>query len=482
MNLAELSAHPVWHHFFTLCSHPRPSGQEAALRAALQSWAVSRGLDYLVDDGGNLIIRKPATAGMDDRVGVVLQAHLDMVCQKNHDNPHVFATDPILPEIHDGWVKARGTTLGADNGIGVAAALAVLESDAIAHGPLEVLLTVDEEAGMSGARALQSGLLQGKLLFNLDTEDWGELYVGCAGGIDVTLRRHVGREPVSAAFVLREVSISGLRGGHSGCDIHLERANAIRLLARLLQHTCRQTDLRLVSFNGGTVRNALPREASAIVAIPACDESILDAQVRAFQARYSEDYACVEDSIYLRVGLASESTMSRASDTQTILDLLAALPHGVRRWSRQVPGVVESSNNLGVISFDTELEVVLMVRSLTDSGADELAVAIESCARLAGVQSERSGAYPGWQPDLTSRALQVAQGVYRAQFGLEPAIKVIHAGLECGLIGAKYPDVEMVSFGPVIKDAHSPDEKVEISSVDRFWRLLQGCLAAVPQA
>jgi len=482
MNLADLSAHPVWRHFFMLCTYPRSSGREAVLRDFLLDWANSKGFDAQVDAGGNLLIRKSATMGMDDRVGVILQAHLDMVCQKNSGNMHDFSTDPITPEVVDGWVRASGTTLGADNGIGVAAALAMLDMPDVVHGPLEVLLTVDEEAGMSGARTLQADILQGKLLFNLDTEDWGELYVGCAGGVDLTLRRHIGRDPASVAFVLREVSVSGLKGGHSGCDIHLERANAIRLLVRMLQRARKQTDLRLVSLHAGTVRNALPREASAVVAIPACDEGILDALVSAAQERYCQEYAGTEDGIRVQIAMADEDTMLRATDTQTILDLLAALPHGVRRWSQAVPGVVESSNNLGVVRLDTEFEIILMVRSLTDSGAEEVAAAIESCARLAEAQSERTGVYPGWQPNLSSRALQVAQGVYRAQFGLEPAIKVIHAGLECGLIGAKYPEIEMVSFGPVIKDAHSPDEKVEIQSVDCFWKLLQGCLMAVPQA
>lgn len=482
MNISELSVQPIWRHFFMLCEHPHPSGHEHVLRDHLENWANSLNLDTRVDSGGNLIIRKPATPGLEDRVGVILQAHLDMVCQKNQDNPHDFLNDPISPVVDGGWVRASGTTLGADNGIGVAAALAVLESTDAAHGPLEVLLTIDEEAGMTGARALEPGQLEGRFMFNLDTEDWGELYVGCAGGVDVTVRRHVGREPVSAAFVMREVSISGLKGGHSGCDIHLERANAIRLLARLLQDARKQTDLRLVSLSGGSVRNALPREARAVVAIPACDEGIIDALALAAQIRYRQEFAGVDEAIRVQVAVATDATVVRASDTQAVLDLLTALPHGVRRWSRQVSGVVETSNNLGVISLNGELEIVLMVRSLAEFGANELAGVIESCARLSGAVAERSGAYPGWQPDLSSRALQVAQGVYRAQFGLEPAIKVIHAGLECGLIGAKYPDVEMVSFGPVIRDAHSPDERVEIQSVDYFWELLKGCLAAVPRA
>ncbi|MDR3409851.1 MAG: aminoacyl-histidine dipeptidase [Formivibrio sp.] len=481
MTLSELTPQSVWRNFAMLCEHPRSSGKELVLRDHLAVWAESRGLSTQLDSGGNLIIRKPATSGMEERVGVILQAHLDMVCLKNRDNPHDFTTDPIRPVVERGWVRAEGTTLGADNGMGVAVALAVLEATDIAHGPLEVLLTLDEEAGMSGARSLQPELLQGQLMFNLDTEDWGELYVGCAGGVNISVRRHISRDPASAAFVMREISVTGLKGGHSGCDIHLERANAIRLLARLLQNARKQTDLRLVSLRGGSLRNALPREAFAVVAVPACDENILDALALAAQDQYRLEYAKVDEGISVRINDQGTGTVVRAVDTQSVIDLLLALPHGVRRWSHVIPEVVETSNNLGVVKLEDDFEITLMVRSLTESGADELAMSIEACARLAEATAVRSGSYPGWVPDLSSRALQVAQGVYRAKFGLEPAIKVIHAGLECGLIGAKYPRVEMVSFGPVIRDAHSPDERVEIESVRHFWELLIGCLDAVPQ-
>lgn len=481
MNITELSPSVIWRNFAMLCEHPHPSGQEIELRDHLVHWAEGHGLATTLDSGGNLIIRKPATPGMEDCIGVILQAHIDMVCQKNQGNPHDFAVDPIRPVIDQGWVRAEGTTLGADNGMGVAAALAVLESTDVAHGPLEVLLTLDEEAGMTGARSLQSGVLQGKLLFNLDTEDWGELYVGCAGGVDVSVRRHITREPASLAFVMREISITGLKGGHSGCDIHLERPNAIRLLARLLQDARLQTDLRLVSLRGGSVRNALPREAFAVVAVPACDENIIEALAQVAQDQFRSEFSGVDEGIRVDVQERVADSVLRASDTQAVIDLLLALPHGVRRWSHVMPGVVETSNNMGVVTLDDEFEIILMARSLVESGANEIAMTIEACARLAGATAERSGAYPGWAPDMSSRALSLAQTVYREMFGIEPEIKVIHAGLECGLIGAKYPKVEMVSFGPIIRDAHSPDEKVEIESVGKFWALLKGCLSSVPQ-
>lgn len=482
MPLSGLSPSVIWRNFAMLCAIAHPSGHEKALRDHLCQWAKDRAIDCQLDAGGNLILRKPATVGFEDRAGVILQAHLDMVSQKTADSNHDFLRDPIQPLVEDNWVRAQGTTLGADNGIGVAAALAVLEVDDVAHGPLEVLLTVDEEAGMTGARALQAGLLQGELLFNLDTEDWGELFVGCAGGLDIALRRHVAREPLSAAFVLRELEVTGLRGGHSGCDIHLQRANAIRLMAHLLQELRAQTDLRLISLEGGTVRNALPREARAVVAIPACDANLVDWLAQVAQDRFRLEFAGVDERIAIRAGegVAAEPLMLRAHDTQVVLDLLLALPHGVRRWSEAMPDVVETSNNLGVVSLDGDLEAVLMVRSLSESGAHELAVDIEACGRLAGAQTGRSNAYPGWSPDLYSRALVLAQAVYLAQYGTEARVKVIHAGLECGLIGAKYPHIDMVSFGPTIRNAHSPDEKVEIASVARFWSFLVACLAAVP--
>lgn len=482
MPLSELTPSALWRHFSTICSFPHASGQEAALRDHIRSWAENRGIQTQFDAADNLILRKPATAGYENRPGVILQAHLDMVCQKNQGHPHDFLVDPIVPVIKEGWVCAEGTTLGADNGIGVAAALAVLESSDMAHGPLEVLLTLDEEAGMTGARELESGVLQGKLLFNLDTEDWGELYVGCAGGLDMTVHRHVAREQLSAAFVLRQVAISGLRGGHSGCDIHLERANAIRLLARLLQDVRRQTDLRLVSMKGGSVRNALPREAFAVVAMPACDANILDLLAQVAQDQFRLEFAGVDEGIRVQVTEGGNGSMLRAADTQTVLDLLQALPYGIRRWNHAMPDVVETSNNIGVVKLNGEFETVLMVRALTESGTNELASAIEACARLAGAHSERGNAYPGWSPDLFSRALEIAQATYRAQYGEAARVKVIHAGLECGLIGAKYPHVDMVSFGPTIRNAHSPDEKVEIESVARFWDFLKASLEAVPPA
>jgi dipeptidase D len=484
MLIEQLSPNPLWQHFARICQFPRPSKHEIALRDELQRWASTLNLSTQLDQAGNLIIRKPATAGMENRVGVVLQAHLDMVAQKNETTRHDFLTDPIVPRIDGDWVWATGTTLGADNGIGVAAALAVLESTTCQHGPLEVLLTIDEEAGMSGAQGLQPGLLQGQYLLNLDTEDWGEVYVGCAGGVDVTLSRSLHSEPMPAGFVVRELALTGLKGGHSGVDIHLERGNAIKLLAGLISGAIPQFDARLIRLRGGTLRNALPREAFAAIAMPACDAVQFDAYVAQFEAQLHKELAEVEPDLSLTVQVPEHaSDVAYGSvDTRVLIDLLLALPHGVRRWSQQIAGVVETSNNLGVVRIDERrFEAVLMLRSLTETGLSELQTMLESLARLGRLSFEASGAFPGWTPDLDSGALQLLQTVYQQLHGQAPAVKVIHAGLECGLIGRVYPELAMVSFGPTIRGAHSPDERVQISSVAQFWDLLTASLAAVPE-
>ncbi|WP_028455698.1 aminoacyl-histidine dipeptidase [Chitinilyticum litopenaei] len=480
---ASLTPALLWQHFATLCAIPRPSRSEAALRAHIAAWARGRGLAIEQDEGGNLLIRKPATPGMADRAGIVLQGHLDMVAQKNAATVHNFHTDPIRPRIVDGWVYATGTTLGADNGIGVAAALAVLEDDSLAHGPLEVLLTVDEEAGMSGARALKPGWLKGELLLNLDTEDWGEFYLGCAGGVDVILQRNLISQPMPSGHVAVEFAVTGLRGGHSGVDIHLERGNAIQLLARVLQVADERYGARLVELSGGSLRNALPREAFALIAVPACDIPLLDALCAEFTAAFRAELAGVDEGVSVSVRPAAAGIALSATDSRLVINLLQALPHGVRRWSQAVPGVVETSNNLGVVKVEAKkLHIDLMVRSLTEAGMQALAGSIAALARLSGCSCELTGAYPGWAPRPESRALALLQSAYRQAYGDDAAVKVIHAGLECGLIGAAYPQLEMVSFGPTIRNAHSPDEGVEIASVARFWELLTAALAAAPQA
>jgi dipeptidase D len=487
MPIEQLEPKALWQHFARLCQFPRPSKHEVLLREYLQSWAQQRQLHTELDTAGNLIIRKAASAGMEDRAGIVLQAHLDMVAQKNAETAHDFFRDPIVPLIGDGWVTAQGTTLGADNGIGVAAALAVLENQRIAHGPLEVLFTIDEEAGMTGAQGLTPGVLQGQLLLNLDTEDWGEVYVGCAGGVDIALSRSLHYEALPAGFVVREVALTGLKGGHSGVDIHLDRGNAVKLMARLLSRAIPQFDLRVLSLHGGTLRNALPREAFAKVAIPVCDVANFTEFVAQRNHEFSAELAGVESLLRLEcrdvMANAAPPLALNLADSGMVVDLLLALPHGVHRWSQSIAGVVETSNNLGVVHIDEHrFEAVLMLRSLTDAGLAALQNIIGAIARLGKLSFEASGAYPGWTPNLDSAALHLLQQTYQTLYGQAPAVKVIHAGLECGLIGRAYPQLAMVSFGPTIRGAHSPDERVEIASVAQFWQLLTACLAAVPAA
>ena len=471
----------VWNHFATLCAIPRASKQEATLRQHLAAWAGQRGLAVTVDAAGNLIIRKPASPGRENVPGVVLQAHLDMVCQNNADTPHDFSRDPIRPVRRDGWLVADGTTLGADNGIGVALTLAVLEDAGLEHGPIEALFTVDEEAGMGGARGLEPDVMHGRLMLNLDTEQWGEFYLGCAGGMDVNVRRIGMPEALPAGWSAWRIDLRGLRGGHSGVDIHEERGNAIKLLVRVLRGLEPVFPLRLASLQGGTARNALPREATAIVAIPEAEAGQLAANLAEWDSLLRSELAAVDAGIVLGCSPVPGAPSLLAPHEQAVwLASLHAAPHGVRRMSRQVSGVVETSNNLGMVALDAQGgSCNFMVRSLLDSGSDALAEEIVSLFSLSGTPAGKAGAYPGWAPNPDSPLLALCQAVYRHEFGADSEVKVIHAGLECGIIGARYPGLDIVSFGPTIRGAHAPGESVDILSVDRSWHLLKAILAAV---
>ena len=481
VDIAKLQPPEVWEHFQTLCEIPRPSKHEQALRDYLKGWAELRGLTSVVDAAGNLIVRKPATPGMENRVGVVLQGHLDMVCQANAGTEHDFFKDPIRPVLKDGWLVAENTTLGADNGIGVAMGLAVLASDDLVHGPVEVLMTLDEEAGMGGALGLEPGLLQGGMMINIDTEEWGEFYMGCAGGVDVNVTRAYASRPLAAGYQVVQLHIKGLKGGHSGADIHLGRGNAIKLLVRLLRELEAETDLQLVTFSGGTARNALAREATATVAYPEQDTARIAARLDAFQSLLRFELAGVDEDVSVLSEASHADSVLESADQAAILAALHAAPHGVKRMSQRVSGVVETSNNLGVVRVEQgKVFANLMVRSLLDSGTWMLAREVESLFGLAGFAVEMEGGYPGWAPNPQSPLLALFQQVYQQEFGGESGVQVIHAGLECGIIGAKYPEMDMVSFGPTIRGAHAPGERVEVESVGKAWQLLKAVLAAVP--
>jgi dipeptidase D len=486
MDFPALEPAIVWHHFADLCRIPRPSKNEEAIRAHLQQWAERRGLTTTEDAAGNLAIRKPATPGYEDRLPVTLQGHLDMVCQKNDAVEHDFHRDPIRPQLKDGWLVAENTTLGADNGIGVALALAALEADDLSHGPLEVLLTVDEEAGMGGARNLSPDLLQGRLLLNIDTEEWGAVYLGCAGGLDAVVTTQWEPEPLPVEHSVVSIAVKGLHGGHSGIDIHRERGHAIKLLVRLLRNLeSRGIGLRLMSLKGGTARNALPREAVAQLAVPTDQLSELCASCEALGLQFRSELRGTDEGVAVEVTemAATPDFAMSAADQRRILASLHAAPQGVKRWSQQARDTVETSLNLGVVQIgDGSMEAVFMVRSLVDAAAEELAAEVCDLFDLAGMQVESVGAYPGWKPDPDSPLLALTRQVFQQEFDHEPATKVIHAGLECGLIGGKYPAMDMISFGPDIAGAHAPGERVEVASVARCWHLLRALLAAIPTA
>ena len=473
----------VWQHFATLCRIPRPSKQEAALRDHIQQWAQSLSLSTQVDTAGNLIIRKPASAGHEHAPGVVLQAHLDMVCQKNADSTHDFTRDPIQAVVRDdGWVQAEHTTLGADNGMGVAMILAVLQDTQLQNGPIEALLTVDEEAGMGGAHGLQPGVLQGRLMLNLDTEEWGEFYLGCAGGADVNVDRP--GQPVAwpADHHAARITLNGLRGGHSGVNIHEGRGNAIKLLVRVLLDLQQRFGIQLDSLQGGTARNALPREAFATVAVPPSQWDAVQAALTAWLTVLQNEWSDIEPHLMLQLAPdAAEPQQVLSTAEQAVwLHSLHAAPHGVKRMSLRVPGVVETSNNLGMVDVQPQHgSCNFMVRSLISSGSTALADEIISLFTLSGTSATASGHYPGWAPNPNSPLLARCQAVYRRDHGQDAQVQVIHAGLECGLIAAQYPGMDIVSFGPTIRGAHAPGESVEIASVSQTWNLLTAILAAI---
>lgn len=470
----------VWRHFETLCGIPRASGHEAAVRERLIAWAEAQGLDRAVDRAGNLRLRKPASPGREGFPGIVLQAHLDMVCQASAGLGHDFSVDPIRPVLRDGWLVAPETTLGADNGIGVALILAALADCRLAHGPLEALLTVDEEAGMGGARGLEPGWLDGRLMINLDTEAWGEFFIGCAGGCDVDVERGGSAEAAPAGSAFLYVALAGLRGGHSGVDIHEERGNAIKLLVRVLRDLEGVMPLRLASLAGGSARNALPREVAAVIAVPAERAGEIPEWLAQWQADLREELAGVDAGVTLTCCPVDSGGVISGREQAIWLASLHAAPHGVLRWSRKVPGVVETSNNLGILDIGVQGgRANFMVRSLVERGSATLAGQIASLFELSGTAVRVSGDYPGWAPDPASPLLALCREVYQREFGAASAVKVIHAGLECGIIGARYPGMDTVSFGPTIIGAHAPGEAVEVASVGRCWQLLRAILAAV---
>ncbi|MGL5317604.1 MAG: aminoacyl-histidine dipeptidase [Bacteroidales bacterium] len=472
MEISNLQPRALWENFSAICNIPHPSGHSEPIRKFLVDFGNSLGLETLTDEIGNVLIRKPATPGMEHAPIVVLQAHMDMVPQKNSNVNHNFETDPIQAYVDGEWVKAKDTTLGADNGIGMAAIMAVLQSKEIKHGPIEGFITVDEETGMHGAFGLKEGFVKGKILMNTDSEDWGELFVGCAGGVDVTATiKYQEETEVPEGDIAVKISVTGLKGGHSGCDIHLGRANANKLLFRFLKPAVAEYEARLAWIKGGSLRNAIPREAFAIVTIPADAKEEFMEMAEEFAADIREDYRGVETSIQFTVEETElPKTLIPEEIQDNIIHAATAVQNGAARFLTDMPDVVETSSNMAIVSAENgTFSAKFLVRGSNDNLKMDLASSIESTFALAGAKVEMTGAYPGWNPNMDSKILKVMQEAYKNMYGVEPKVNVIHAGLECGIIGAACPGMDMISYGPTVRFPHSPDEKVKIADVALFW-------------
>ncbi|MBB5210024.1 aminoacyl-histidine dipeptidase [Microbulbifer hydrolyticus] len=485
--IAELNPTPLWKHFAKLCEIPRPSKHEDKVVAYILDFAKARGLEVKLDQIGNIIIKKPATPGMEDRKVLAMQSHVDMVPQKNADTEHNFLTDSIKPYIDGEWVTAEGTTLGADNGIGVAAILALLESTDIPHPALEALLTIDEEAGMTGAKNLQPGHFEAELLLNLDTEDEGELYVGCAGGVDVNVSLPYTAEPLPAGYKAFKLSVRGLRGGHSGLDIDKGRGNANKVANRIIDAALTEiAGLRIGSLDGGSLRNAIPRESFSVVTVPADKAArLMEITLQETAVIKAELDTEAKLDITIEECETPDTVMDSASQRKLIL-ALRSCPSGVERMSTALEGIAETSNNLARVVTESEdgqsrVRVQCLVRSLSDSARDQHGLNVAAAFELAGAETSLDNAYPGWTPNMQSPLLALMKAVYKEMEGKEPEVKVIHAGLECGLLAKPYPHWDMVSFGPTIRRAHSPEERVHIESVGNFWAYFLKVVEAIPQ-
>ncbi len=477
-----LNPQAVWRHFKNIMAIPHPSGHEVAIGEYITSFAASLGLESEVDEAGNVIVRKGATIGMESRKGVILQAHLDMVPQKNNDKEFDFETDSIEGYIDGDWVRADGTTLGADNGLGVAAALAVLEDKELKHGDMELLFTASEETGMDGAYALTAEQLKGDVLLNLDTEEHGELCIGCAGGLDllITFDHELIPTPQGEDYVARRLSIGGLRGGHSGIEIDQQRGNAIKLLFRFLRLT--KLDVLISYVSGGSLKNAIPREAYVDVLIQSDDVEIFAEQVARYEQTIREEHAPVESSIVVTLSeIEYPEFMIEENAASCMVWSIAGCPDGVYRMSNHIPGLVQTSSNLGVIRSEGEqTTATIFVRSSMESEKIALADHIASVFELADAEVECDGSHPAWQPNTNSPILNIMKEGYEELFGCEPKVLAVHAGLECGLIGATYPRLDMISFGPTIVSPHSPAERAQVSSVEKFYRLLRYAIENIP--
>ena len=492
MTIKDLKPAVVWNNFYGITRCPRPSKHEEVIRKYLLDWAKEHKVEAFTDEPGNVIMRLPATPGYENRKGVVLQGHMDMVPQKNNDTVHDFLKDPIETWVDGEWLRAKGTTLGADDGLGVAMALSVAESPEVKHGPVEILVTYDEETGMTGARALKSGILKGEILINLDSETEGELDVGCAGGLDATSYGRYRRKAAPKHYECWSLAVKGCQGGHSGMDIILCRANANKLAARILLDLITKNGVKLLDLEGGTLRNAIPRECFGTVYVPENRTTAAKNTVARIAAELKKEYAATDPNLEIvfepykaapgEVCDHSECLYVEEAKAEKYIRAILACPDGVERMSDTMPGIVETSNNMAMVKiYKGEFFVKSLMRSSVDSAKMALAAKLVSVFKLAGVKTKLTGGYSGWAPNAASPILNIMKTEYRKLFGCDPKVMAIHAGLECGILAGAYPDWDMVSMGPTLLSPHSPDERAYIPSAQKVWDFLQAVLKAIPE-
>ena len=474
----------IWENFYKLTQVPRPSNHEEKAREFMMNWAKENGIHAEMDEAGNILMRKEATPGMENRRGVILQGHLDMVPQKNEDKVHDFTKDPIDAYVDGEWVTADGTTLGADNGIGVATGMAVLLSKDIPHGPIEVLITATEETGMDGANGIRPNWLKGDILLNLDSETEGELYVGCAGGLDGEIGFNYTPEAVPAGHKAYKLALKGLRGGHSGMEINVGRGNANKLYFRFLKSIAGELGVRVSSVEGGNMRNAIPRETFGVVTLPAENAEKFQMAVAEYQKIFMAELGVKEPTLQLSAEETDMPSIVMPVDVQTrVVNAIVACPNGAMRMIDSMPDTVETSNNLAIVKIaEGRVEVYMLMRSSVETAKGALAQSVQAVFELAGADKINfTGEYPGWKPNPNSAIRKEMERIYEKLYGKKPAVMAIHAGLECGILGSTYTNWDMISFGPTLQSPHSPDERVNIASVEKYWNFLKAVLAEIPE-